>query len=90
MSEIMLGRIDRIVLTQDDYVEVQDAIGNRLRMPPNAARGLHRELGKFLAASNDAKPLPAPTRGDFKALKERVEKLEAALARGLGDEADNA
>lgn len=90
MSEIMLGRIDRIVLTQDDYVEVRDAIGNQLRMPPNAARGLHRELGKFLATANDAKPLPAPTRADFKALKDRVEKLEATLARGLGDEDDNA
>lgn len=71
-----LGRIDRISLTEDDYVEVRDAIGNVLRMPPAAARGLHRELGKFLSASNDAKPIPAITRGDFKKLQARVDALE--------------
>ena len=78
MAKTTLGRIERIMLTEDDYVEVHDAIGNALRMPPNAARGLHRELGKFLAASNDAKPLPAPTRADFRALQKRVEALEAS------------
>lgn len=80
MGKTMVGRIDRIVLTEDDYVEVHDAIGTQLRMPPNAARGLYRELGKFLAASNDAKPLPAPTRADFRTLQNRVELLEKALA----------
>ena len=79
MTKQTLGRIDRIVLTADDYVEVYDAIGNTLRMPPNAARGLHRELGKFLATSNDAKPLPAPTRGDFKALQIRVDAIEKII-----------
>ncbi len=82
MPEMMLGRIDRIVLTHDDYVEVQDAIGNRLKMPPNAARGLHRELGKFLSEENNGKPLPAPTRLDFKTLKDRVDAIEKALATG--------
>ena len=79
MSKQTIGRIERIVLTDDDYIEVYDAIGNTLRMPPNAARGLHRELGKFLATSNDAKPLPAPTRGDFKALQIRVDAIEKTL-----------
>lgn len=76
MSKTTLGRIERIALTEDDYVEVYDAIGNTLRMPPNAARRLHLELGKFLAMSNDAKPLSQPTRGDFRALQLRVEALE--------------
>ena len=77
-----LGRVERIVLTQDDWVEVQDAVGYRLRMPPNAARGLHRELGKFLSESNNAKPLPLPTRADFRDLQKRVEMLEQTLAGG--------
>ena len=34
----MLGRVDRVVLTKDDWVEVQDALGYRLRMPTNSAR----------------------------------------------------
>jgi hypothetical protein len=78
MSILMWGRTERIALTDDDYVVIHDAIGGHLRMPPNAARTLHRELGKFLAASNDAKPLPAPTRADFRSLLARVEKLESA------------
>lgn len=78
MSILMWGRTERIALTEDDYVEIHDAIGGHLRMPPNAARTLHRELGKFLAASNDAKPLPLPTRADFRALQGRVERLEQA------------
>ena len=89
MAKETLGRIERIVLTADDYVEVYDAIGHTLRMPPNAARGLHRELGKFLATSNDAKPLPAPTRADFKALQLRVEGLEQTIASGQGEKTDD-
>lgn len=82
MARITLGRVDRIVLTADDYVEVHDAVGGVIKMPPNAARGLHRELGKFLAASNDAKPLPAPTRADFRDLKARIEVIERVLGGG--------
>ena len=89
MSKQTIGRIERIVLTSDDFVEVYDAIGNTLRMPPNAARGLHRELGKFLATSNDAKPLPAPTRADFKALQLRLEGLEQTIASGQGEKTDD-
>jgi hypothetical protein len=82
MTVTFVGRIERIVLTEDDFVEVYDAVGGRLRMAPNGARGLHRELGKFLAARNDATPLPLPTRGDFKALVARVEKLEQRDSEG--------
>lgn len=80
-----LGRVERIVLTQDDWVEVQDAVGYRLRMPPNAARGLHRELGKFLSESNNAKPLPAPTRADVRDLQKRVEALEKGAQGDSGE-----
>lgn len=76
MSELFIGRIDNIALTEDDYVLVSDVIGGRIKMEPNGARALHRELGKFLALANDSKPLPNPTRADFADLKKRIEYLE--------------
>lgn len=80
MSGVFLGRIESIVLLDDDNVEVRDAIGNRIKMAPNGARGLHRELGKFLSLANDGKPLPPVTRGDFRNLTARVEALEKGQA----------
>lgn len=82
MSRAFVGRIERISLTDSDNVEIRDAIGNVLEMAPNGARSLHRELGKFLSASNDAKPLPAPTRADFRNLTKRVEAIEKQIANG--------
>lgn len=76
VGKALVGRVERVSLTDEDNVEVRDAIGTVLVMAPGAARRLHSELGKFLARSNDAKPLPVPTRGDFNNLKKRVELLE--------------
>ncbi len=76
MNALTLARIEQIVLLESDYIEVRDAVGGRIQMTPITARALHRELGKFLAMENDGKPLPQPTRGDFKNLLARVEKLE--------------
>jgi len=76
MSETFIGRIENISLTEDDFVLIRDAIGGRIKLAPNGARGLHRELGKFLSLANDSKPLPNPTRADFADIKKRIEALE--------------
>lgn len=76
MTELFIGLIDSIVLTEDDLVLVRDVLGGQIKMAPNGARGLHRELGKFLALANDSKPLTNPTRADFADLKARIEALE--------------
>lgn len=80
MPKVLWGRTEKVALTTDDFVEVRDALGGVLSMPPNAARTLHRELGKFLSLENDGKPLAQPTRGDFKNLLARVEVLEKGQA----------
>ena len=74
--ETFVGRIDSIALTEDDFVLIRDALGHRLKLAPNGARALHRELGKFLSLANDSKPLPNPTRADFADIKKRLETLE--------------
>lgn len=80
MSELYLGRIESVQLTEDDYVLISDAVGGRIKTTTIGARGLHKALTKFLAERNDATPLPVPTRKDFKTLTERVEKLERAAS----------
>jgi len=76
MSETFIGRIESIALDEDDFVLIRDATGERIKLAPNGARGLHRELGKFLSLANDSKPLPNPTRADFADIKKRLEALE--------------
>ena len=76
MSETFIGRIESIALTEDDFVLIRDATGQRIKLAPNGARGLHRELGKFLSLANDSKPLPNPTRADFADIKKRLEAIE--------------
>jgi hypothetical protein len=74
-----LGRIDRIALVEGDNhdnIVVRDVNGFQFQMAPPGARALHRELGKFLSMENDGKPLPNPTRADFRSLQLRVEALE--------------
>lgn len=82
MTELFLGRIEKVQLTEDDYVLITDAVGGRIKTTTIGARGLHNALAKFLAARSDTTPLPVPTRKDFKTLTERVEKLEQAATEG--------
>lgn len=79
MAKVTLGRVERVVLSDRDYVQVHDALGNTLDLTPIVARQLHRELGKFLSMANDAKPVPTINRGDFRALQNRVAAIEKLL-----------
>lgn len=77
MAEPMwLGRLDKIQLTDDDDVLISDVVGGRFKTSVIGARALHKKLGEFLAASNDAKPLTQPTRKEYSDLVKRVDELE--------------